>query len=178
MTKLTRRWAPALAVWLWVGCGWARGAETGPVQLRWDELGPRITNKKIAFVLPDGTHVEGKVLAVEPEGLRLNVKKSSNRQIQPKGKHLVPRAGLSLVRVTEYRKLGRLLGTTAAIGVTGGIVAALYPALYEGALVVAVPAGIAAGITGAAIGGYYAGKAFDKRVTEIRITNGGSPNAP
>lgn len=71
-------------VYSMVVCGHVRGAKPGPVQLQWNELGPRMTNRKIAFVLPDGTHVDGQ-LGVESEGLRLNVTKSSNPHAQPKG---------------------------------------------------------------------------------------------
>jgi hypothetical protein len=44
-----------------------------------------MTNKKIPFVLPDATHVDGQLMGVESEGLRLNVTKSSNPHAQPKG---------------------------------------------------------------------------------------------
>jgi hypothetical protein len=48
-------------------------------------------------------------------------------------------------------------------------VAANHPALYEGPAIMLVPAVTAAGMAGVAVGGYYAGKRLDKRVTEIRI---------
>jgi hypothetical protein len=166
---MMRKWVLLSTALLWLGGGCAGAAEPLQLQLKWGELWPRITDKKVALVLPDGTHVEGKVLAVEPEGLRLNVKKSSNRAVQPKGKHLIARQAISLLRVTEYRKIGRLLGTVGAVGVAAGIVAASSIDVYEGPLVIIVPAVVAGGIAGSAVGGYYAGKAFDKRVTEIRI---------
>ena len=164
-----RRWTSVLAALLWLGCGLARAGEPRQLRLKWNELGPRITDKKVAFVLADGTQVEGKVIAVEPDGLRLNVSRTSNRAAQPKGKHLIARQALSVLRVTEYRKLGRLLGTMGAIGVAAGIVAAQSIDVYEGPMVIVVPIVIAGGLTGAAIGGYYTGKAIDKRVTEIWI---------
>jgi hypothetical protein len=151
-------------------CSWARaGAAPRQAQLRWDELDARIANKKVALVLPDGTHVEGKVIRVEPDGLRMDVRKSSDRNAQPKGSHLIPRRAVSFLRVTDYRKLGRLLGTTGAIALAAGIVAAQEIDLYEGPLVVIVPAVAAAGTAGAGVGGYYLGKSLDKRVTEIRV---------
>jgi hypothetical protein len=39
----------------------------------------------------------------------------------------------------------------------------------EGVLAAAVPASAAAATIGAAVGGYYIGKAIDKRVTEFHI---------
>ena len=153
-------------------CGCAL-AEPRQLRLKWDELPAAITDKKVAFVLPDGTHVEGKVLAVEPDGLRMKVAKSSDRSTQPKGMHLVPRQAVSLLRVTDYHKMGRLLGTAGAVALTAGIAAASYPDIYEGPLLIIVPSVMAGGIAGSAVGGYYAGKAFDKKVTEIRIVPDG-----
>jgi hypothetical protein len=145
----------------------ASGAE--PLQLRWDELGPRIAGRKVEFVLSDGTQVSGKAIAAEPDGLRIKIAKSSNHQVQPKGNQLVRRGRISLLRVTEYRKRGRLIATFGAVGLAAGIAAASYPDLYEGTVLIVVPAVVAAGVLGAAFGGYHIGKAFDKRVTEIHI---------
>jgi len=147
---------------LWAG-------EPRQLQLKWSELGPRIEDRKVALVLPGGTYVEGKVQRVVLDGLWLRVSKTSDRQAQPKGSHLIPRPSVSMLQVTEYRKLARLLVTAGAIAAAAGIVAANHPDLYEGPLVVIVPAVAAAGMVGVAIGGYYAGKRLDKRVIEIRI---------
>jgi len=145
------------------------GGEPRQLQLKWNELGPRIEDKKVALVLPGGTYIEGKVQAVQPDGLRLRVSKTSDRKAQPKGKYLIPRQSVSTLRVTEYRKLARLLVTAGALATAAGIVAANHPDLYEGPAVVIVPAVTAVGMAGVAVGGYYAGKRLDKRVTEIRI---------
>jgi hypothetical protein len=147
---------------LWCG-------EPRRLQLPWHELGPRITGHKVALVLPNGTHIEGKVRSVEPDALRLNVSKTSDRKLLPKGERLIPRQSVSLMRVTEYRKLGRLLVTSGALAVAAGIVAANYPDLYEGAVVAIVPAVTAGGLVGVGLAGYYAGKRLDKTVTEIQI---------
>ena len=147
---------------LWAG-------EPRQLQLKWSELGPRIEDKKVALVLPGGAYIEGKVQAVQPDGLRLRVSKTSDRQAQPKGKQLIPRQSVSTLRVTEYRKLARLLVTAGVIAAAAGIAAATFPEPFEGAMYVVVPAVTAGGIAGAAVGGYYAGKRLDKRVTEIRI---------
>jgi hypothetical protein len=145
------------------------GGEPRQLQLKWSELGPRIEDKKVALVLPGGTYIEGKVQAVQPDGLRLRISKTSDRQAQPKGSHLIPRQSVSMLQVTEYRKLARLLVTAGALAVAAGIVAANQPDLYEGPAIVIVPAVTAAGMAGVAVGGYYAGKRLDKRVTEIRV---------
>src|ERR1019366_9049885 len=83
------------------------GGEPRQLQLKWSELGPRIEDRKVALVLPGGTYVEGKVQRVVPDGMWLRVSKTSDRQVQPKGSHLIPRPSVSMLRVTEYRKLAR-----------------------------------------------------------------------
>jgi hypothetical protein len=145
------------------------GGEPRQLQLQWSELGPRIEDKKVALVLPGGTYVEGKVQRVVPDGLWLRVSKTSDHKAQPKGSHLIPRPSVSMLQMTEYRKLARLLVTAGALAAAAGIVAANHPDLYEGPAVVIVPAVTAAGMAGVAVGGYYAGKRLDKRVTEIHI---------
>jgi hypothetical protein len=145
------------------------GGEPLQLQLQWSELGPRIEDKKVALVLPGGTYVEGKVQRVVPDGLWLRVSKTSDHKAQPKGSHLIPRPSVSMLQMTEYRKLARLLVTAGALAAAAGIVAANHPDLYEGPAVVIVPAVTAAGMAGVAVGGYYAGKRLDKRVTEIHI---------
>ena len=147
---------------LWCG-------EPRRLQIPWNELGPHITGHKVALVLPNGTHIEGKVRTVEPDALRLKVSKTSDRELLPKGERLIPRQSVSLLRVTEYRKLGRLLVTSGALAVAAGVVAANYPDLYEGAAVVVVPAVTAGGLVGVGLGGYFAGKRLDKTVTEIQV---------
>lgn len=163
------RWLSVVGILLLAGESLLWGGEPRRLQFPWNELGPRITGRKVALVLPDGTHIEGKVRKVEPEALRLKVSKTSDRKVLPKGERLVPRQSVSLLRVTEYRKRGRLLVTTGALAVTAGIVAATYPDLYEGTVVVVVPAVTAAGLVGAGLGGYFAGKRLDKTVTEIQV---------
>jgi hypothetical protein len=145
------------------------GAEPRQIELSWNELGPRLADHKVTTVLPGGTRIEGKVMQVEPDGLRLKVTKTSDRAVLRKGERLIPRQSVSVLRVTEYRKLGRLLVPTAAVGISAGVVAANYPNIYVGGAVVAFPAVIAGGLTGLAIGGYYAGKRIDRRITEIHV---------
>jgi len=147
---------------LWAG-------EPRQLQLKWSELGPRIEDRKVALVVSGGTYIEGKVQRVVPDGLWLRISKTSNHQAQPKGTHLVPRPSVSMLQVTEYRKLGRLLVTASAVAAVAGIVAASNPDVSEGPGIVAVPVIAAAGIVGAAVAGYHAGKKLDKRNVEIRI---------
>jgi uncharacterized membrane protein YeaQ/YmgE (transglycosylase-associated protein family) len=147
---------------LWAG-------EPRQLQLKWSELGPRVEGRRVALVVTGGTYIEGKVQRVVPDGVWLRISKTSDHQAQPKGSHLIPRPSVSTMQVTEYRWLGRLLVTTAAVGAVAGLVAAANPDVSEGPGIVAIPVIGAAGIIGAAVGGYHAGKRLDKRVIEIRI---------
>ncbi len=165
---MKRQLVAALGAVLWM-CPAVTAAGSGPEAVRWNELGARVGGNKVALVLPDGTHLEGRVREVEPGGLRLRVSKTSDRKVIRKGEQLIPRASVTLLRVTEYRKLGRLLTTVGALGAAAAIVASQSIDVYEGPMVIAVPAVIAGGMVGVGVGGYYTGKALDKRVTEIRI---------
>jgi hypothetical protein len=166
---MNRSWIVALGALLWMGPNQMWGGEPRQMQLQWSELGPRIADRKVALVLPDGTHLEGKVRGVEPDGLRLRISKTSDRKAQPKGDGVIPRQSVSVLRVTEYRKLWRVLATTGAIAAAAGVVLANKPDVYEGPLVAIIPAVVAGGMAGVGVAGYYTGKALDKKVTEIRI---------
>ncbi len=136
---MTRQFLAAFGALLWAGTAWA--GQAGQASLRWSELGPRVTGKKVALVLPDGTSVQGKVRGVDPAGLRLDISKTSDRRTQPKGVYTIPRQSVSVLRVTEYRKIGRLLFTAGALATAGAIAArGAHDATFsEGSLVVVVP---------------------------------------
>jgi hypothetical protein len=137
------------------------------LELKWSELGSRIAGRKVALALPDGTRIEGKALRVDPDGLRLKVTKTSDRKVQPKGEHMVPRQSLSVLRVTEYRKAGRLVGVLTPFAAAAAVTAPLMSERFQTPPgVIFIPVLAAAGVS---IAGYYIGKALDKRVTEIKI---------
>jgi hypothetical protein len=169
---MARLFLAAFGALLWAGAAWA--GQAGQASLQWSELGPRIVGKKVELVLPDGTSVRGKVRAIDPAGLRLDISKTSDKRVQPKGSHTIPRQAVSVLRVTGYRKIGRLLCTVGVLAAAGALVAhgGRDPSLTEGPLVVIVPAVGAAGAAGLGVGAYYIGKAADKRVTDIRIVPG------
>ena len=146
-------------------------AASGPGQLElpWTELGAAIADAKIALVLPSGTHIQGKVLSVDADAIRLHVSKTSDKKDIAKGDREIPRQSVSFVQVTRYSKVGRIactLGLAAALGLA---VAVQDVDVYEGPAVAIVPAVTAAGVAGGAVGGYYIGKRLDRHVTEIRI---------
>ena len=162
-----KRTLAVAGILLWTGAGAARAA--AQLQLPWSELGAHVAKGKVALVLPDGTHIEGKVFSVEPEGLRLDVTKTSDRKLHPKGPRLIPRQSVSFLRVIEYRHVARVVCALGAVAAAGLITAAGSRDLYEGSVLIIVPAVGAAGAAGLGVAGYYAGKRLDRKVTEIRI---------
>lgn len=147
----------------------AASGRTERISLHWSELGPYVTGHKVALVVPGGTSVEGKVREVNADGLRLRVSKTSDRKVLGKGEQVIPRQSVSVLHVTSYRALARVLCAVGGAAAAGIAVGAQDIDTYEGPLVVIVPAVTAAGIVGAGVGGYFIGKRIDKRVTEIRI---------
>ena len=95
--------------------------------------------------------------------------KTSDRRAVPKGETLVPQKAVSVVRVTDYRKIGRILCTLGAVAVSAIAVATADIDLYEGPAVILVPAVSVAGTVGLGVAGYYVGKRIDKRVVDIRV---------
>jgi hypothetical protein len=161
-----------LAALLWAPCAPHVHAQALPLQLKWSELDSHIAGKKISLVLADGIAVEGKDATVEADGLRLNITKTGDRKIHPKGSQLVARQLVTFLRVTEFRHLARIIVPVAAVAVVAAVTASAGSDISEGAGVIAIPVAGAAGGVGAAFGGYYAGKAIDRRVTAIRVIPG------
>ena len=163
-----------LSIWVAIVlcAGAAVAAESRPLSVKWNELEAAAGESKVALILPDTTRIEGRVLRVEPEGLRLRITKTSDRKAHPKGETLIEKRSVRFLRVIEYRHIGRILCTVGAVAAVAGIAWAGSHGVHEGALLIAIPAAGAAGAVGAGIGGYYLGKAFDRRLTEIRIVEG------
>ncbi|HWB84759.1 MAG TPA: hypothetical protein VG675_11510 [Bryobacteraceae bacterium] len=166
---MTRTLAVMIAALVSMSQGMALADDAGALELKWSELEAHVAGRRVEMVLPAGARIEGKVLQVAPDGLRMRVRKTSDRSVQPKGEALIARQSVSVLHVTEYHKLGRLifgLGLPLAIA---AIVASKTPWTEEGATI-PLAAGVGGGaVIGGAIGGYYIGKSIDRHVTEIRI---------
>lgn len=119
--------------------------------LHWEELAPLVVGNRVDSVLTDGTRVKGKVLAVRPDALVLDSKA-----------HEVPRASISVLRVTKTSATWRAVGTSVGTGL-GMLIAIPYGAItrdFGGS--VAIAAG------GAGLG-YLAGHSADHQVRIIRV---------
>jgi len=143
------------------------------VQIAWEELVALVVDQRISTTLPDGTRLEGDALAVRPEALVVDVQKTSNKKLHPKGQTEIPRSAVSEVRVIRVRGIAMRI-ILGILGGFGGAYASVGLAFVTDSAAVLLPA-ILLGIPLAAIGGYYAGKLLDTRVTHLLIKNPGQP---
>ncbi len=134
--------------------------------LTWKDLAPLAVERNAVAVLTDGAQLKGKVLAVEPEGLRMQVTGTSRRAAWGKGETLVPRAAVTELRVSRTTKHWRAIGAAIGGGIGAPIAGTLHVAMNnEGgsspllALIVVVPAGL----------GYLAGWAADRNTVTIHL---------
>jgi hypothetical protein len=161
----------ALVVTLLIGTpAWADSRE-----MHWSDLSPFIGDHSVALTLPDGARIEGRVIAVEPQTLVIDVRKTSDPQAHAKGRESIPRDQAKSLVVNRPTVRWRVIGTSlgAVAGVPLGLVSAVRQEsiLSKGngdtAIFIAVIAGMAAG-------GFLAGWAADRRKTTVTII----PDAP
>jgi len=142
-------------------------AASKPLELRWNEIAPLISGHSVEIDLSDGATVKGEAVAVRDEVLVMEVKNSSKPKTYSKGTTSIPRNLITTIQLRRTRGSGgRIIGTV--LGVLGGLSfgggVALQTESKGGAAVLFV-----AITTGLAAGGYYAGKAFDRRTTLIKV---------
>ena len=163
-----------LGLFLLPGFGRSHALAAGQqvVQLHWEEISPLIEGQEIAVVLPDGTYIQGKALAVQEDALELDIKKTSDGKLHPKGKTTIPRAAVSVIELRQMRKfpIGAIAGGVA--GYLGGALLGIGIAqitLNDGEDIgVPLLVGMASAIAGAIVGGRV-GHNFDRRNTLIKI---------
>ena len=145
-------------------------ADPKELSLRWSELEPAVAGGKVRIVLPNGPRIEGRVVAVEPQALRIRITKTSDRNVHPKGETLIPRTAVSVVQVVRFGVRWRIFGTVTGpllVAAAGASAAALGIGRVEG-LGKSIGVGLAL-YGGAGVGGYYLGKRADRHVAIIRI---------
>lgn len=164
MNKLWSRTCVALLLF-WPAL--AQPATFNRQRYRWADLKGRIDQRKVAFILPDGTYVKGKVLAVQTDGLRVKVTDTSNAAAHPKGEHLIPARSLSIVQVTEMGKKWRIICTTVTPFIVLGAIAGVAGGLPESGA--SGEGAVGAGVLASIAGGYFLGWALDRKTMEIEI---------
>ncbi len=139
------------------------------VRVPWDGLSMTV-GKTVLVAMPKGPMVTGKVTAVEPDALVVQVTRTNDPSARVKGELKVPRATLHVVRMQTkgvlYRVVGTFLG--ASSGVAGGTVAAIGIDWRGDHTAAATATFIGAGTAGTVFG-YLAGNKADRRWTTIEI---------
>lgn len=168
--------AKPLTVWVmlsgfvYLNASSALAAQQKQLRLKWSELTRVVLGQKATMILPSGASIEGKVLAVEPDILVIDITKTSDSRAYPKGQASVPRSSVSVLNVKKVQYRWRVIGT--AIGAGTGLLAGWFMALLIAADEKPRPAATAAfvGITGGlATVGYFAGQKADRQITVITI---------
>lgn len=157
----------AVAVALGILAQDAAFARQGPADITWEELAAIVVTEKISTVLPDGVRLQGEVLAVRPDSMVLDVRKSSNGKLYPRCQTEIPRAAIREVRILHegssvMRIVGGILGVIGGMAATGGL------AYLTDSLAVVVPALLLL-IPASAVAGYYGGKLLDRRTTRLIV---------
>jgi hypothetical protein len=134
-------------------------------QMTWRELSS-LTGRQIRMTMPNAATIEGRITAVEPDSLVLQVRKTSDRATYPQGRLSIPRAQVTTIGLHWKTKRWRVVGTIcgAWLGLGFGAYAALHTESAGPAL--ATLAGVGAGLTTL---GYVAGSAADSRSTTVVI---------
>ncbi len=153
---------------LWLVGGQAISAtQSDRVETRWQDLEQVVSGRTVSTVLADQTELHGRVLGVSSDGMRFDVRRTSDKRAYPKGEVVVPREQLSVLSYAETKGKWRALGT--AIGAGAGAAAGALGAVRmnnEGNS--AAAATVAAAAVGAgATAGYFAGRGADRRTVLV-----------
>lgn len=142
-------------------------------EVTWDGVS-QFTGKTIRLVMPDAVPVSGTLAAVEKEALSLSVRASANKVKYPKGQLLrVARADVRTFEVQRNSKHWRIAGT--AVGFVAGAVAAAGIELTGGLFGSRSTARDVAAVSvwsGATIGGFFLGRAADRRSFTVVVLPG------
>ena len=137
-------------------------------RLQWRDLNRFIHGRKVTLFLPSKIKLQGHLVAVEPDGLILDVARTSDKRAYPKGRATVPRPEVQRLRIDETKHLWRAVGGAIGGGI-GGLGAA-------GAAVTTDNPAICAAIAGVSLAvGYLLGWAGDYKVTDIVVDPTGQP---
>ena len=139
-------------------------------ELHWDQLWAFVSDHSIALTVLDGARIEGKAIAVEPEQLVIDVRKTSDPRTHAKGRQSIPRDQAKTLVVNRPTVRWRIVGVSvgAAAGVPVGVVAAFEK---EGIL---SKGNDGSGIFAAVVAGFGAaglliGWAADRRKTTVTV---------
>jgi hypothetical protein len=138
----------------------------------WNELSRMISGRPIRMILPDGAAIRGHVLDVRPDELIVDVRRTSNRRLHPKGRTGIPRSDVFAIELFLRRPPGARpdVGAIGA-GIGGAAVSPLLFSLGEtnkisGWAALAIAIGAAAG--GAVVANRIHGRSGDVLITVVQ----------
>ncbi|MGO4885813.1 MAG: hypothetical protein ACLP59_34080 [Bryobacteraceae bacterium] len=138
-------------------------------QIAWEGLSA-IVGQKVRIAMPDGARIEGRAAEVQSDALAVEIAKTSNKAVYPKGRFLVPRATLRAVDVERSTTHWSILTISVSVAI-GAFLAVLAVALHSSGLQSrhpAVPA-LAAGAVGVPVAGIVLGRKADRRTVTYII---------
>jgi hypothetical protein len=169
---MTGKYAIAISMMaMLVTAPWAEAASEQQRHVKWDELS-QLIGSRVHVVMPDGARIQGRAAALEEDALVLDISKTSNKATYPKGKFLVPRATLKAVDVENDTKHWRIMclaigGALGALALDFSIAASKKDGFLRSNALEAVFGGAA---VAAPVGGYFLGRAADRRTITYVIT--------
>lgn len=139
------------------------------LSVSWQDL-PVFTNRKtIALVLPNGAHLQGKIIGAETGQLIFKVSKTSNVQLYPKGNVTIPRASVRSFSMSRTGALWTVAGT--AIGLGAGLAIAVPVNTYSHNEGDGAPLAVAAIIIVPAVLGFLIGRSAGKKTVTVTIAD-------
>lgn len=138
-------------------------AQTEPIKVAWNGTTELLASKRVVVELEDGTRVEGAWLFVTERTFTMNIEKTSQKQIVPKGYQTLSKSSIRSLRVGKRNVRGRVLGTLGgSYGVVGLAAASTQSAeAMQGIWGFVMLAG--------SIAGYFLGQSSDKATREVVI---------
>ncbi len=140
--------ASVLMICMLAGPGWCKAQVRS---ITWNELSSIAAGRIASLTLPGNLRIKGEVVEVRPEGLAMNITRSSDPQAYTLGSALVPRGAVTEISVSKRRRHTWAITGAVIGGVAGGILASAAAdyannegAQWDGiiAALVIVPAGI------------------------------------
>ena len=162
----------------WIGISvqdgpeYAVSAQEPSTTVAWNELTPLVLRHTILIAFSSGIEVQGTALAVQPDGIVIDITKTGHPSY-PEGEAVIPRRAISVIEVSEETRGWAKPLLSAAAG--AGAALAYFPHAISDSRInvsdsrrVAEWAGIAAG---AAVAGYFIGKKISTTVRVIRVSS-------
>ena len=137
----------------------------------WSDLSQEVEPSwTLRMVLPDSTLVEGRTATFTSEALTMQVVKTSNKSLHPKGVVTIPRDQVKTLEIRKNSTKGRWIGTLVPVG-AGAAAGLTYGQVNSGELVAAGAAALLFGLVavGGGVPGFFIGRAVDRQFHAVAV---------